>query len=214
MKAVQPQEKTSLLLNRNHQAIALVTARAAIRHLMTDIVKGIDAMGNIVSWSGTDIQLGNTPSTLRWYNNEVSLFEDQPCLRSAPDPVTGTEKQWAVPTILLCNYHFGYRRKTGEYVSLKYLYSVYKGICQYCFEKVSMSEATKDHLYPRSLGGTNHDFNLVLACRSCNSAKDNKYPYFDVDGKEVKPKISSMYASIIPENFTIRDEWKPYLHID
>lgn len=209
MIVVTPQTKTTLVVNRYHQAFNVCTARAAIRHLMSGRVKGIDAKSNIVSWTGADLDLAGH-STLRWYNNEVSLFDDQPCLRSAPDPLTGEEKKWAIPTIIVCTYHFGYQRRAGENVPLKVIYRVYKGICAYCYEKIPYSKATKDHVYPKSAGGTNHDFNLVLACRDCNSAKDDIHPYYDINGKEIKPrKINDMM--FIPEGIAIREEWKPYL---
>ena len=212
MIVVSPETKTSLLVNRNYQAFAFCTARAAIRHLMAERVKGIDADGNAVSWSGADLDLRGH-SVLRWYNNEVSLYKDQPCLRSAPDTITGEEKQWAIPTILVCNHSFGVHRRSSENSSLRSIFNIYKGICQYCLEKVPFHKATKDHIYPKSKGGSNHDFNLVLACRDCNSAKDNQYPYFNVEGKEVKPMKISHFDIIVRNMPFIREEWKPFLHL-
>lgn len=210
MKVVLPETKTSLLINRNFEAFAFCTARAAIRHLITERVKGIDAVGNVVSWSGTDLPVKQT-NVLRWYNNEVALLEDQPCLRSAPDTVTGKERFWAIPTILVCNHTFGIHRKIGNYVSLRVLYSTYKGICQYCLEKVPYQRATKDHIYPKSKGGTNDDFNLILSCKSCNGDKDNTYPYFNVKGKPVRPiKINGFALTVKSLNY-IREEWKPFI---
>ena len=57
MKVVSPETKTSLLVNKNYQAFAFCTARAAIRHLMANRVKGLDADGNAVSWTGVDLEL-------------------------------------------------------------------------------------------------------------------------------------------------------------
>lgn len=211
MFVVTPETKTTLLVNRNYQAFAFCTAKAAIRHLMSDRARGIDADGNTVSWTGADLDLAGH-SVLRWYNNEVSLYPDQPCLRSAPDKITGEEKQWAIPTILVCSHSFGIHKRTGENVTLRSIFNAYKGICQYCYTKVSMSNATKDHVFPRSKGGTNHDFNIVLACRDCNSAKDNNYPYFDVNGKEVKPIKMNHFDFILRNMPSVRNEWKPFLH--
>jgi len=42
------------------------------------------------------------------------------------------------------------------------------GICAYCFKRRRL---TVDHCDPISRGGTNDPSNLVMACRSCNSAK-------------------------------------------
>lgn len=211
MKVVSPETKTSLLVNKNYQAFAFCTARAAIRHLMANRVKGLDADGNAVSWTGVDLELRDY-SVLRWYNNEVSLYPDQPCLRSAPNVLTGEEKQWAIPTILICNHSFGIHRRICENSSIRSIYKAYKGVCQYCLEKIPMNGATRDHIYPKSKGGTNHNFNIVLACRDCNGVKDNQYPYLNILGKEVKPTKISYFDNVISNMPELRVEWKPFLH--
>jgi hypothetical protein len=213
MIVVTPETRTSLLVNRNYQAFAFCTARAAIRHLMTGRVKGIDSVGNTVSWSGADLELKGH-SVLRWYNNEVSMYDDQPCLRSAPDSFTGIEKQWAIPTILVCTHSFGLHRRTSVNQSLRWIYNAHKGICQYCLTKIPYSKATKDHIYPKSKGGSNHDFNIVLACRDCNGAKDSNYPFYNVNGEEVKPLKANHYSMLARSVDVIRPEWKPFLHVD
>ena len=49
-----------------------------------------------------------------------------------------------------------------------------EGTCQYCGKKLKKSEATLDHLKPKSKGGRNTWENLVLACYRCNQRKGNK----------------------------------------
>ena len=192
MIAVEPNTRTSLVLNRNYQSLGVYcTAKAAIRHLMTGRMKGIDADGNVYSWG----------------QENIALHEDQPCLRSAHN------RHWPIPTILLCTQHFGFHSRKGENITLKNLYKAYKGTCQYCLNPIPLSQATKDHLYPKSKGGTDHVFNLVLACRKCNSEKDSTYPYFDVNGKEVKSKNLLLSNAYLADNEDIRNEWKPYLFI-
>lgn len=214
MKVVQPETKTTLLINKNYQAFAFCNARAALRHLITNRASGIDASGNLVSWSGTDHDKnGAVRATLSWYGNRVELFDDQPCLRSAPNPVTGEETAWAIPTILRCTHHFGLNIRKNSNTSLKTLYNINKGICQYCLEKIPYSSATKDHSFPKSKGGTNDDFNLVLACRDCNNAKDDIFPYFNVKGEEVRPKKISPQAVLVQNLPPLREEWRPYLYL-
>jgi hypothetical protein len=45
-------------------------------------------------------------------------------------------------------------------------------LCEYCHspEKISTSRFTLDHLQPRSLGGSDTEENLALACNRCNAA--------------------------------------------
>jgi 5-methylcytosine-specific restriction endonuclease McrA len=49
--------------------------------------------------------------------------------------------------------------------------------CQYCgsdLRRVAPADITLDHLVCQCEGGSDHDSNLVVACRSCNSARGNK----------------------------------------
>lgn len=50
--------------------------------------------------------------------------------------------------------------------------------CQYCGRELQYTDdpsyITLDHLTPRSEGGTNENYNLVTACRSCNCARGAK----------------------------------------
>jgi CRISPR/Cas system Type II protein with McrA/HNH and RuvC-like nuclease domain len=50
-------------------------------------------------------------------------------------------------------------------------------VCVYCgtdLRDAPPSEVTLDHLKPRSKGGDNSNRNLITACRSCNSARQDK----------------------------------------
>ena len=46
-------------------------------------------------------------------------------------------------------------------------------ICVYCGKEKTRGELTVDHVRPRSNGGHNHVSNLVTACRSCNSSRQD-----------------------------------------
>lgn len=62
------------------------------------------------------------------------------------------------------------------------LYARDLGCCQYCGTELSMRQATKDHVVPRSrgesLGMTKQEINgycnLVIACKACNTEKADK----------------------------------------
>lgn len=216
MIPVDPDSRTTLVLNRNYQSQGrFFTARASIRHMMNGRVKGIDAVGNCASWTGDEVsEVEGYSSSLSWSDLTIELHPDQPCLRSAPNVLTGEDTRWPVPTIVVCTHHFGYHARGNQQVSLKSVYRIYKGICQYCLSKISLSDSTKDHVYPKSLGGSNDDFNIVLACRSCNAKKDNIFPYYDARGNEVKPRGMNHYLAGVPEGTIIRDEWRPFLFLD
>lgn len=44
--------------------------------------------------------------------------------------------------------------------------------CRYCGDPAS----TKDHVIPRSRGGSDRESNLVACCSSCNVTKGNRTP--------------------------------------
>ena len=48
-------------------------------------------------------------------------------------------------------------------------------LCEYCHspEKISTARFTIDHIYPRSLGGSDDLDNLALACSRCNQRRYN-----------------------------------------
>lgn len=53
--------------------------------------------------------------------------------------------------------------------------------CAYCgrdLKSAEPCEVTLDHLLPRHYGGGNENTNLVTACRSCNSSRQDK-PWMD-----------------------------------
>lgn len=44
-------------------------------------------------------------------------------------------------------------------------------VCPYCLKQFPLSEATKDHILPRSRGGKTESSNIVLSCPRCNREK-------------------------------------------
>lgn len=48
--------------------------------------------------------------------------------------------------------------------------------CHYCRAKLTINTVTRDHVEPRSLGGSNKRQNIVAACERCNRAKGS-IPY-------------------------------------
>jgi 5-methylcytosine-specific restriction endonuclease McrA len=103
--------------------------------------------------------------------------------------------------------------KQNEDISLRSIYKIYKETCQYCLKRIPFSEATRDHSYPKTLGGANEEHNIVLACKKCNNHKGHTYPYHNVLGEEVKPIARVRNGITIPGHLTIREEWKPYLYL-
>ena len=49
-------------------------------------------------------------------------------------------------------------------------------ICAYCGDEFSPDKLTRDHVHPKSRGGTNAWENSVTACKDCNESKSNRTP--------------------------------------
>jgi len=196
MVVTSPTTKTTLILTAGFQPCGFFSARSSIKNLMSGSVKAYDRYGNVHNWSN-------------WIANDDCLHEDNPALRSV-------NTLWAVPTIVIIPGYFGNfsksRNQKTRAINLRQLYHIYGGECQYCLKAIPYTAATRDHLLPRSKGGGNADDNIVLSCKKCNTKKSNKFPYFNVHGSEVKPKIlNDIEFHALSGKVHIRDEWKMFL---
>ncbi len=195
MIATSPNRKTALVLTAAFQPMGFFNARSTIRNMIVGGVKAVDADGNIYSWED-------------WLNRQ-DLPEDTPSLRSS-------KTEFPVPTIVVIPGFFGsfkdQRRTQTRTSTLKQIYNLYGGVCQYCQREIKYSAATKDHHIPRSKGGANYDSNIVLACKKCNNKKADRFPFLAVDGAEVKPKIvGNVEFSLLADKIPVRPEWVPFL---
>lgn len=57
-----------------------------------------------------------------------------------------------------------------------YIYKREKKSCFYCKKTLKYRQITLDHFFPKSKGGSEDVFNLVLACKFCNRLKGNRIP--------------------------------------
>ena len=53
-------------------------------------------------------------------------------------------------------------------------YQAQKGLCALCEKPLEVSEATKDHIVPKSKGGSPEWGNIWLTCLACNQAKADR----------------------------------------
>lgn len=60
-----------------------------------------------------------------------------------------------------------------------HIYSKVNGLCHYCDKPITFEEMTKEHIVPKSKGGTKKLSNMALACIKCNRKRGNEnYLYF------------------------------------
>lgn len=211
MKVVQPDEQCCLFVDVARLPYNFGTAKAVFYHLFKGHGVGIDAKGNPFTYE--DIKKGT-----------VSVYGDQPVIRSAPKKVDGveTETVWILPTVFICNHSFFFGKKKkksasgikSEKVTTKQLWKRYGGVCQFCLKPIkTMAEASHDHNFPRSLGGTDGYENAVLMHKNCNSNLGSLYPKYDIEGKLITPKKVYATGFFVPDGIKVREEWKSYLFL-
>lgn len=66
------------------------------------------------------------------------------------------------------------RKFTSPPLENKFLFKRDRHICAYCTHKYGRSNLTRDHVTPRSRGGTDTWNNVVTACKGCNQWKADK----------------------------------------
>ena len=189
MNKVESRDRTTLLLDYSWQPIGVLTARACFKHFIKGRVQGIDRDNNVLSFED-------------WYEGYANLHSDQPFLSSS-------KELWPIPTIAVVTEKF-FRKYEKVAHSFRQLciFNDYK--CQICLERFPPSQLTIEHVKPKSKGGCNTGKNKTITCRRCNCRKGSKYPYYDVNGKELQAdNIPNGY--IFVEKYDIRDEWSQLL---
>lgn len=68
----------------------------------------------------------------------------------------------------------GKRRRGRSVITLKALYERDGGECKLGRHRITLDEATRDHITPLGQGGKHNKANLQLACRPCNEAKGSE----------------------------------------
>jgi len=210
MKVVNPEQITTLLLDPAYMPFGIATARAAFYSLLKGKGTGIDANGVPYKWD-------------RYISRNISVLPDQPFMRSGFN-ASYKDNIWVIPTIFVANEDFFFKRKKllkerkenkdGQVAlpPLREVYDYYDGKCCFCYTKIKLSEASREHIHSKAFGGKNHEDNIALACKSCNSRAGHAMPKLDIFGKpiEAKMKIRPVHYTL-PPNVTPRHEWAEYL---
>jgi 5-methylcytosine-specific restriction endonuclease McrA len=188
MKAVNTEERTTLLLNQAWAPVTAITARVAFLHLLKKKVTII----------GDD---GVLYKSFEAWNSESKFPDDQPCIRSQ-------KTSWPIPSVVIVTSKFFHRPRKKK-LSLPDLAKLYGGQCQYCLRVHPLSDLTIDHIKPRSKGGTDDHSNRTLACRKCNTTKSSHYPYTNILDKPVSaPPIPETPVNAFGK---IRPAWEKFL---
>lgn len=137
--------------------------------------------------------------------------------------IQGTnEKKYAVPAVAKTRYFFNLYHKTINF-SRKNLFIRDNYTCQYCGQKLPISQLTYDHVIPKSRFDIKNKhkctnwINIVTSCWKCNHKKGNKTPKeanMVLLNQPVVPKYCSIYLPWYRDFFTIDGsfpEWAPFI---
>lgn len=91
-------------------------------------------------------------------------------------------------------------------VSIDWLYKKYRGICWICKKFIARNNASRDHVKPKSLGGSNEITNIALAHKSCNSKRGNGYR--EVYFKHCEVLEEAKDVTIMEEHGLVVQFWK------
>ena len=87
--------------------------------------------------------------------------------------------------------------------------------CSYTGEKLTLKDATIDHVIPRSRGGMTTWDNVVSACRKCNIKKGNRTPS-EANMMLIRKPKSPTIITYMHMSYQFRHDpsWKKYLYLN
>lgn len=88
----------------------------------------------------------------------------------------GIRSELILPPIIATNGELKHTDQHVPAVCNRLLFRRDCNLCMYCGDKFPPDMLTRDHITPRSRGGSERWTNLVTACRRCNQRKGNQTP--------------------------------------
>jgi len=148
--------------------------------------------------------------TISWQHAFTKILNGRAKAVDHYDAVVRTPNQeFFIPAVLVLTEYSEIPKRTVVY-SKRLVYIRDKYTCQYCRVKLTSSNATIDHVRPRSRGGRSNFKNCVASCESCNKIKSNRLlnqTNLRLLKQPNKPYVHPLHGKIK----SIRDEWRPYL---
>lgn len=194
MQKLSLYDKTTLALDLAWMPMHFITKRRCFELLIRDKVDALDATYNRIQ------------SHEDWFAlPESRLFENLPAI-SSPSQI------YRIPSIVILNDRFVKRHTIAptKGIGKKELCDLFSNTCQICKNKFRASQLTVEHVYPRSKGGTNDDFNLTLTCVRCNNQKNDAERWLDADGNELTGISVADYTRAKFQVEHHRTEWEPF----
>lgn len=192
MQIVQPYaDFPTLVIDHNWMPQMTISSKAALYHMMKNHGVGLDA--NKMPFRFDDMR-----------KKSLAIYPEQPVMRSAPNPETGEETFWFIPTVFVAGPSFWFRRGQKKWTeknlpSIKEVFDHYKGVCQRCLRPIKkLADASRDHHIPKKLNGEDGIINITLMHKKCNADLGHSFPKYNVNGELIEPKMK-----INPNHFTV-----------
>ncbi len=151
---------------------------------------------------------------LSWQDAVKMVYEETVEVVSEYDEtISSPSVTWNMPAVIRLKKSTRNHKK-GVKFSRVNLYTRDKYKCQYCNKgPLPVRALSYDHVIPRASGGQTTWTNIVAACKTCNSLKDDKS--CDQAGmwprtNPYRPKTLPLTAPIIQED-DAPEEWLPFL---
>ena len=128
--------------------------------------------------SGQPIRWITWQSAVSLYTRELiswTLGESVLRIRGGYSRIDGCRTVVDVNSIIACNgrIYTGTRSHTPPLTN-QALFVRDNNTCMYCGQQQSVFNLTRDHIVPRSMGGSDEWTNVVAACKRCNHHKGNR----------------------------------------
>jgi 5-methylcytosine-specific restriction endonuclease McrA len=150
---------------------------------------------------------------LRWEDAVKMKYEETvDIIAEYDEEIRSPSVVWKTPAVIRLRRQIK-STKRGVKFSRVNVYARDKFRCQYCGNKFAIEELSYDHVLPRSAGGKTVWENIVTACKTCNSKKDNmtcdEAGMFPLT-KPHRPKSLPLTPPLVNIK-TAPEEWHPYL---
>lgn len=106
-----------------------------------------------------------------------SLGQYEVLLRGGINVETGVQSTLIMDTIVAVDSNISptkLKKFRSPPLTNRHLFFRDRNVCAYCGHSYKRGELTRDHVTPRSRGGSNSWDNVVTACRGCNQWKADK----------------------------------------
>lgn len=122
----------------------------------------------------------------------------------------------SVPSVIRLE-HYRYIPRRTHVMTRRNILMRDRFTCQYCLQKFSSGSLTLDHVMPKSRGGPDSWQNLVAACKTCNTTKDDRTPEEAGMRQPPRHRSAGVHTSrnlLRQVGLDLEEKWRPYLFYD